>query len=115
MVQDNDFNNEADCEEEFENDIITLENEEGDIYCVEVIDMIEHNNIQYLAVIPFNEDAEESLENDAMLMFMKITMEDEEEIYDEVLDEEELSDIQAVFTKRLESFYEIEEGIEEIE
>ncbi len=114
MIQDSDRNEEFEFDEEYENDIITLENEDGDVYCVEVIDMTEHNDIQYLAVIPFSEDANESLQADAMLTFMKITQEDDEEIYDEVIDEEELEEIKAVFTKRLENFYDIDDGITQL-
>ena len=83
-------------------DIITLEHQ------CEVIDAADHNGEHYLAVVPYVEDPEKMLEEDAQLIIMRVAEENGEEFLDIVEDDEELAAVSEVFAARLEELYDIE-------
>ena len=87
-------------------DLITLEDEAGQEHQCEVIDTVDHNGEHYLAVVPYVEDPEKMLEEDAQLIIMRVTEENGEEFLDIVEDDEELAAVSEVFAARLEELYE---------
>lgn len=89
-------------------DLITLEDEAGQEHQCEVIDTVDHNGEHYLAVVPYVEDPEKMLEEDAQLIIMRVTEENGEEFLDIVEDDEELAAVSEVFAARLEDLYDIE-------
>lgn len=100
----------ADLNEELEDynpDIITLEDDEGNEYSFEVIDAADFNDQRYLAVVPY-QDGAEALEEDADLVIMRVGNEDGDEFLDVVEDEDELADIGAKFAERLSDLYDID-------
>lgn len=101
----------ADLNEELDDynpDIITLEDDEGNEYSFEVIDAADFNGKRYLAVVPFADDAAEALEEDAELVIMRVGNEGDDEFVDVVEDEDELADIGARFAERLSDLYDID-------
>ena len=96
-------------EEEYQPDLMTLEDEDGNEVTFEVIDATEVNGTRYLAVIPYQEDPE-SLQEDAELILMRIGTDDEGEYMDIVDDDEELLTVGKVFEERLRAMYDIDDS-----
>ena len=96
-------------EDEYEPDLLTLEDEDGKEVTFEVIDATEVNGTRYLAVIPYQEDPE-SLQEDAELILMRIGTDDEGEYMDIVDDDEELITVGKVFEERLRAMYDIDDS-----
>ena len=97
------------AEEEYQPDLMTLEDEDGNEVTFEVIDATEVNGTRYLAVIPYQEDPE-SLQEDAELILMRIGTDEEGEYMDIVDDDEELLTVGKVFEERLSAMYDIDDS-----
>ena len=95
--------------EEATPDLLTLEDEDGKEVTFEVIDATEVNGTRYLAVIPYQED-QESLQEDAELILMRIGTDEEGEYMDIVDDDEELLTVGKVFEERLSAMYDIDDS-----
>ena len=95
--------------EEAAPDLLTLEDEDGKEVTFEVIDATEVNGTRYLAVIPYQED-QESLQEDAELILMRIGTDEEGEYMDIVDDDEELLTVGKVFEERLSAMYDIDDS-----
>ena len=92
--------------EDFGSDFITIVDEDGQEYELEVLSTLEYDGNTYLAVIPAGEHAEEfQLE----VSILKSVEEDGEPILSAIEDEEEL---QAVYDLIMDSLYEEEEDEE---
>jgi uncharacterized protein YrzB (UPF0473 family) len=89
-------------------DLITLEDENGVEHECEVIDSTDFNGEHYLAVVPYVDDPDQMLEEDAQVVIMRVVDEDGEEFLDIVTDDDELAAISEVFAARLEDLYNIE-------
>ena len=88
--------------DEYGSDFITISDEDGTEYELEVLATVEYNGESYLAVIPAAEDEEEpSME----ISILKSTEEDAESFLYAVEDEAEL---QAVYDLIMDSIYEEE-------
>ena len=71
-------------DEEYQPDLMTLEDEDGNEVEFEHIDTVEYNGVTYLAFIP----AEISIEEDAEVVIMQIVEENGEELLEAVEDDE---------------------------
>ena len=92
--------------EDFGSDFITIVDEDGQEYELEVLSTLEYDGNTYMAVIPAGEHAEEfQLE----VSILKSVEEDGEPILSAIEDEEEL---QAVYDLIMDSLYEEEEDEE---
>ena len=90
-------------EDQFGSDFLTIGEEDGQEYEMEVLSTLEYDGNTYLAVIPAGEHAEEfQLE----VSILKSVEEDGEDILSAIEDEEEL---QAVYDLIMDSLYEEEE------
>jgi len=90
-------------ENQFGSDFITIVDEDGTEYELEVLSTLEYNGETYLAVIPAGDDAEQ-LELEVSIL--KSVEEDGESILTAIEDEEEL---QAVYDLIMEELYEEED------
>lgn len=95
-------------QEEYEPDLITLEDEEGKEHVFEVIDDAEMNDTRYLALVPYVESEEELMEADLELILMRVGEDADGEFMDIVEDENELAEVSQMFEKRLQEFFDIE-------
>ena len=75
-------------EEEYQPDLMTLEDEDGNEVTFEVIDALDHKGVHYLAVVEYAEN-EEDLDEDAQLVILSVGEDDEGEYLD-VVDDDEL-------------------------
>ena len=83
----------------FTADVITLEDEDGTEYELEVLSTLEYNGFTYLAVIPANTDQDDP---DLEISILKSEEEDGEPLLCAIEDEEELN---AVYDLIMESLY----------
>lgn len=96
-------------DEDYEPDIMTLQDENGTEYKFEVIDAADYNDVRYLAAVPYAENPEDVVEEDANLILFRVG-EDEEggEYVDTVEDDEELIAVSKVFEDRLRDVFDID-------
>lgn len=94
--------------DDYEPDILTLEDESGQEHVFEVLDAADMNDNRYLAMVPYHADPAESLADDAEMIVMKVSEEDGEEVLDVIEDEEELYQAGQMFLTRLSEVYDID-------
>ena len=91
----------AETEEEYQPDLMTLEDEDGNEVTFEVIDALDHKGVHYLAVVEYAENEED-------LDILSVGEDDEGEYLDVVEDDETLLEVSKLFEKRLSDQFEIE-------
>ena len=94
-------------EEEYQPDLMTLEDEDGNEVTFEVIDALDHKGVHYLAVVEYAED-EEDVNEDAQLVILSVGEDSEGEYLDVVEDDETLMEVSKLFEQRLSDQFEIE-------
>ena len=93
-------------EEEYQPDLMTLEDEDGNEVTFEVIDALDHKGVHYLAVMEYTENEEDA--EDAQLVILSVGEDDEGEYLDVVEDDETLLEVSKLFEQRLSDDYEID-------
>lgn len=91
-------------EMEFGPDILTLEDEDGVEYTLEVIDTVDIDDVHYLALLPYNEEGDEDEESEFIIL--RTEMEGDEEVLVPIEDEDELNAVYETFMNRLDELYE---------
>ncbi len=94
----------------YEPDLISLLDEDGNEFNFEIIDAIESDEGRYLAMLPLFDDPAQKLEAASELVIVKVGEENGEEFYYEIEDDDEYDFIADAFIDRLEEFWDIEEG-----
>ena len=94
-------------EEEYEPDLMTLEDEDGNEITFEVIDALDHKGVHYLAVVEYVED-ESQLDEDAQLVILSVGEDENGEYLDVVEDDETLIEVSKLFEQRLSENFDIE-------
>ncbi len=94
--------------DEFQPDILLLEDEEGNQHAFEVLDETDIDGAVYFALVPTDEDPAKALEQDAEMIIMRVDNEDEQDVLNVVQDMDELKKVADVFVKRLEDAYDID-------
>lgn len=95
------------AEEEYEQDLITLQDEDGQEVTCEVIDATDVNGVHYLALVPCPENEDDA--EDSELIIMRVGEDEQGEYMDIVDDDEELYQVSEVFENRLKEFFDIEQ------
>ena len=93
-------------DEEYQPDLMTLEDEDGNDVTFEVIDALDHKGVHYLAVVEYTENEEDA--EDAQLVILSVGEDDEGEYLDVVEDDETLLEVSKLFEQRLSDDYEID-------
>ena len=93
-------------DEEYQPDLMTLEDEDGNEVTFEVIDALDHKGVHYLAVVEYTENEEDA--EDAQLVILSVGEDDEGEYLDVVEDDETLLEVSNLFEQRLSDDYEID-------
>ena len=96
--------------EEYNPDIITLEDDDGKEYTFEVLDRIETDEARYIALLPVYDKPEEMLQDSGELVILKVAEENGEECFVDIEDDAEYDMIADAFTDRLQDIFEIEEA-----
>ena len=95
-------------DEEYNPDIITLEDDDGKEYTFEVLDRIETDDSRYIALLPVFDDPKAMLDDSGELVVLKVSEENGEEFFEEIEDDDEYDMIADAFTDRLQDLFEIE-------
>ena len=90
-------------------DIISLSDEEGNEYNFEILDRLETEEGDYVALLPIYDDAKEMLDDNGELVIMKVGEENGEEYYENIDDDDEYDTVADAFIERLQDMFEIEE------
>jgi len=93
-------------DEEYQPDLMTLEDEDGNEVTFEVIDALDHKGVHYLAVVEYTENEEDA--EDAQLVILSVGEDDEGEYLDVVEDDETLLEVSKLFEQRLSDDYEFD-------
>ena len=93
-------------DEEYQPDLMTLEDEDGNEVTFEVIDALDHKGVHYLAVVEYTENEEDA--EDAQLVILSVGEDDEGEYLDVLEDDETLLEVSKLFEQRLSDDYEID-------
>lgn len=104
----NDDNKPLPMEDDYEPDLLTLEDEAGVEHTFEVLDATDIDGERYMAMATYNPDPAAALEEDAEMLIMKLSMDGDEEVLDLVEDEDELMTATQVFLTRLSELYDID-------
>ena len=103
------YNQEVNEEENYAPDLISLTDDEGNEYQFEILDQIEYNDERYLALMPQYDDPQKMIDSDGELVVLKVIVENDEEQFEEIEDDDEYETVADAFVDRLENFFEIEE------
>lgn len=112
MAEIKNFNNNIenlDQEDNYIPDLISLTDDEGNEYQFEILDQIEYNDERYLALMPKYDDPQKILNSDGELVVLKVIVEDDEEQFEEIEDDEEYEDVAGIFIDRLQDMFDITE------
>ena len=93
-------------DEEYQPDLMTLEDEDGNEVTFEVIDALDHKGVHYLAVVEYTENEEDA--EDAQLVILSVGEDDEGEYLDVVEDDETLLEVSKLYEQRQSDDYEID-------
>lgn len=109
MAEIKEFNANFEQEDNFEPDLISLTDDNGKEYQFEILDQIEYNDEHYLALMPKYDDPKEMLDSDGELVVLKVIVEGDEELFEEIEDDEEYEDVAGIFIDRLQDLFDITE------
>ena len=104
--------------ERMEKDVISLLDEDGKEHEFEIVDALELEEKQYLALVPLYDEsqAEEALEDSGELVILRVSEEEDEDgeqYLDAIDNEEEYNRVAELFMGRLEDYFDFEEEEEE--
>lgn len=95
--------------EEYNPDLVTLSDDEGNEYTFEILDAIEDDNSRYLALLPVYDDPKKILDDSGELVIVKVEEENGEEFFSEIENDDEYEMVADAFIDRLQDAFEIEE------
>ncbi len=90
-------------------DIVTLQDDDGKEYTFEVLDAIETDDGRYLALLPVYDDPQQQLDDSGELVVVKAEEENGEEYFTDIEDDDEYETVSEAFVERLRDFFEIDE------
>ncbi len=91
--------------EEFNPDIVSVVDENGDEHMFEELDRIETDKAKYVALLPVYDEAEEILDDDGELIILKVSEEDGETYLEPIEDDNEFNEIGKIFEERLSELF----------
>lgn len=99
--------------ENTEKDVINLLDEEGNEHEFEIIDAVECDDQQYLALVPIFDEAEDSLEDSGELVILRVCDDeggsDDDQFLEAIEDEGEYTRVADMFMERLKDEFDFEE------
>lgn len=95
--------------EEFNPDLVSVIDENGDEHIFEELDRIETDTAKYVALLPVYDDAEEIIDDDGELIILKVCEEDGETYLEPIEDDNEFNEIGKIFEERLSELFSFDE------
>lgn len=97
-------------DKEYNPDIVSVIDENGEEHIFEELDRIETDDARYVALIPVYDEAEEILEDDGEIILLKVEEEANGDTYlCPIEDAKEFDEVQSIFEERLEELFSDEE------
>ena len=91
-------------------DLLTLVDEDGKEHEFEVVDQLEREGSEYVALVPVFDEADQTLQDSGELIILKVvTEEDGEEVLEAVEDDDEFHEIGEAFKERLKDSFDFED------
>jgi len=90
-------------------DLLTLVDEDGQEHEFEIIDSVEHDGGEYVALVPVMEDDDPEAEDSGELIILKVAQDGDEEVLEAVEDDEEFEKIGKLFKERLKEAFDFED------
>ncbi|MBQ8926531.1 MAG: DUF1292 domain-containing protein [Clostridia bacterium] len=97
-----------DKDQEYNPDLITVQDDEGNEHIFEELDRIETDQGRYVAMLPTFDSEEEMLESDSELIILKVFEEGDETYLAAIEDDDEFDEIADIFEERLADIFEID-------
>ena len=95
---------------EYEPYILSLTDEDGKEYNLEVLDDIDYEDNRYMALQPVYDDPQKMLEESGELVILKVVPDGDDEALIEIEDDDEYEEeVASIFTDRLQDYFEIDE------
>ena len=88
---------------DFGGDFITIADEEGNEFELEILDVLDVDGVSYTVFVPANIDEMDVNDPDYGLIFLRNREENGEEFYDSVDDEEELNRVYELYQQLIEA------------
>ena len=95
-------------ENEYNPDLITVEDENGKKHNFEILETTELNGERYVALLPVYEEASEVLDNDGELVILKVVDENGEDVLVTIDDDDEFDKVATVFEEILSEYFELD-------
>ena len=99
-------------DQEMEKDLISLLDEEGHEHQFEIVDAVELEDQEYLALVPVFDDPFDSLEDSGQLVILRISEEEDdsgEQFLEAIEDEDEYNRVAQLFMERLSDEFDFED------
>ncbi|WP_071431703.1 DUF1292 domain-containing protein [Angelakisella massiliensis] len=99
-------------DQEMEKDLISLLDEEGHEHQFEIVDAVELEDQEYLALVPVFDDPSDSLEDSGQLVILRISEEEDdsgEQFLEAIEDEDEYNRVAQLFMERLSDEFDFED------
>lgn len=97
---------EAKMAEEYNPDIVSVVDENGEEHIFEELDRIETDNARYVALLPVYDEAEDILEDDGEIILLKVEEEANGDTYlCPIENAKEFDEVQAIFEERLQDLF----------
>lgn len=97
-----------DMDQEYNPDLITVQDDDGNEIVFEELDRIETDQGRYVAMLPTFDTEEEMLEYDNELIILRVLEEDGETYLAAIEDDEVFDEVAEIFEARLADLYEID-------
>ena len=96
--------------EEYNPDLQTLTNDEGEEYTFELLDTLEEEEATFVALTPYFDDPADAVEDSGNLVIMRlVTDEDGEKFFEEIEDDVEFDRVGNLFMSRLQDLFDFAE------
>ena len=97
-----------DNEKEYNPDIITVSDDNGNDHTFEELDRIETDKGRYVALLPVYDDFDDVLDSDGELIILRVEEEDGETYLAPIEEDDEFNEVGDIFEKRLSEMFGID-------
>jgi UPF0473 protein helmi_02360 len=94
--------------ENYEPDIISVTDDDGNEILFELLERYENDNGVYVAITEYRDDAEDIVEADYEVIILKVAEENGDEYLEEIEDEVEYNEVSEILMNKIEQQYDVE-------
>lgn len=94
--------------ENYEPDIISVTDDDGNEILFELLERYENDNVVYVAITEYRDDAEDIVEADYEVIILKVAEENGDEYLEEIEDEAEYNEVSEILMNKIEQQYDVE-------